>query len=464
MAEGRIKLEISQDKMQAHLTIPGEEKFFKIKIADILNILKANKIVTGYLEESISKLVAEHMFNRRILVAQGRLPEVGEDAKIVYRFKDNVELAEIMKADGRDIKLFEIEYIQSVVEGQEIAIKEGATDGIPGSLLTGEKLSAEPGKDIDMHGTRVRISQDGSRMLADENGQVIIDTSGNVEVIPLLVVAEDVDRTTGNIDFDGSILVKGSVRSDFTVKASQHIEVCGNVGRARIEAGGDVFIKGGIQGKGEAYIVAGNNVATKFVESAHVIAGGNMLINGHVMNCTIEARHDVISDGKKATIVGGLIRSFSMVRAAVIGSREYVATRIELASSEMKRHWEAEQKELVEPEILASYEMLKKIRVGVETLHDKKKEQGGVLFPKETAYLERLLAERDRIQSGLEVKLGELEKIKIGPDVTKMEVRITGTIYSGVNLQIGDVKEDVNKTIESVRFIRYGDAITPERL
>jgi hypothetical protein len=277
------------------------------------------------------------------------------------------------------------------------------------------------------------------------------------------VVDRDLDRTIGNVNFDGAVLIKGSV-SDFTVKASRDIEINGNVGKAVIEAGGHLFIKGGIQGKGEAQIKAGRDLATKFIENANVMSDGSIYVNGHVMNSTVEARLSVIADGKRAHIVGGRIMAYDRIQADSLGSRDNVTTKIEMVSPVLQKKWEDEQKKVLEPQIMTAYDMLKKLKDALAKLEEKREQQGGMLLPKEQAFYDRLGEERNRAQEELEKKLANLETIKKGMDAFRKEVRVLGTVYVGVSIQIGEAKEDLRQPMQGIRFTRYGDHINPERL
>lgn len=461
--ERKIKLEISDDQMQAFITIPAEDKYYALKETDVIKILQANRVVFGILEDEIAKIITHKMFNRKVLVAKGRPPERGKDAVVNYRFNVQKSLAEIMEAKNEDLVLTKINYIQQAIEGQEVAIKQPATNGVEGIKVTGETIPAENGADVQMEGDGVRISQDGLRMLADRNGQVLLE-KGKVLVVPLLVVEKDVDRAVGNVNFDGSVLVKGSVDSDYGVKATRDIEINGNVGKSNIEAGGNIFIKSGLQGKGEAQIKATRSIATKFVENANLCSDESIYINGHVMSSNIEARHSVIADGKRANMVGGRIMANERIQAAALGSRDNVTTRVEMATPALQKKWEDEQKKVLEPQIIAAYDMLKKIKDAIAKLEEKKEQQGGLLLPKEQAFHDRLCDERNRNQEDLEKRLSVLESIKKSMDSFKREVRVLGTIYVGVSIQIGEAKEEIRQPMQGIRFTRYGDHINPERI
>lgn len=58
---------------------------------------------------------------------------------------------------------------------------------------------------------------------------------------------ENVGATTGNIDFIGSVYVKGDVQSGFKVSATDDIIVDGLV-EGSLEAGGNIILRNGMKG------------------------------------------------------------------------------------------------------------------------------------------------------------------------------------------------------------------------
>lgn len=76
-----------------------------------------------------------------------------------------------------------------------------------------------------------------------------------------LPVNGDVGVETGNIDFNGSISIRGTVQTGFSVIAKGDISIEGpeGVSGAKLikSIDGDVFIRGGIFGLGETRVEAG---------------------------------------------------------------------------------------------------------------------------------------------------------------------------------------------------------------
>ena len=77
---------------------------------------------------------------------------------------------------------------------------------------------------------------------------IIIDSIG---VYDFLEIKGDVDFSTGNIDFDGYLSIKGTVEDNFSVEASNDVNL-GEYGGAADKISsheGNIYIKGGITGE-----------------------------------------------------------------------------------------------------------------------------------------------------------------------------------------------------------------------
>src|SRR5699024_4874306 len=84
---------------------------------------------------------------------------------------------------------------------------------------------------------------------------------------------DNVDNKVGNIDFNGTVIVKENVLNGFQIRAEGDVEVRGVVEGAYIENNGDIVVKQGIQGYNRLTIKTKGNVVTKFVENAILDVG-----------------------------------------------------------------------------------------------------------------------------------------------------------------------------------------------
>ena len=88
-----------------------------------------------------------------------------------------------------------------------------------------------------------------------------------ISVIPVIEVNGDVDLSTGNIEFVGNVIVRGSVQTGFFVKAGGDVEITGTVSGGIVE-GKDVVIRMGIIGMQNGYVSAVQDLQAKFIQNA----------------------------------------------------------------------------------------------------------------------------------------------------------------------------------------------------
>lgn len=70
------------------------------------------------------------------------------------------------------------------------------------------------------YGRNISINEDKTEIVSDVDGDVVL-TDDTVFVEDTYTVAADVDVSTGNIEYDGNVLVNGTVKSGFSVKAKE---------------------------------------------------------------------------------------------------------------------------------------------------------------------------------------------------------------------------------------------------
>ena len=115
--------------------------------------------------------------------------------------------------------------------------------------MLGEIVPAKPGTDTefnkDIEGALIDPENE-NQLLAEIRGHPLI--SKNAVKVDTSLVLDNVNLKTGNIDFEGSVLVRGEVLAGFQVIATRDVIVKGIVENAKIVAGRDIIISGGVIG------------------------------------------------------------------------------------------------------------------------------------------------------------------------------------------------------------------------
>jgi uncharacterized protein (DUF342 family) len=160
---------------------------------------------------------------------------------------------------------------------------------VPGVTVLGQPISPEPGKDIIVNpGKNTHLSSDGLELISDVDGYLYRD-KGFICVGQLYIVKGNVDFHSGDIDYHGDVLIRGSVLPDFKIKAGGSVTIEGDVEAADVIAkAGNVRIRGGIFGKGKAHIQAPKGILeTRFCQDCRLEAGRTLKVDKYIRNCSI---------------------------------------------------------------------------------------------------------------------------------------------------------------------------------
>ncbi len=160
-------------------------------------------------------------------------------------------------------------------------------------------------------------------LYSKKNGAVYYK-GDSIGVYDYLEIKGDIDFSTGNIDFDGFLSVKGTVEDNFSVAASNDLEILGEYGVGAADNisshEGNIYIKGGITGKNRAVVRCKKNLYVKFLSDITVECEGSVYVGFYCMNSNIRAKQ-VIVESPKGRIIGGSIDADIQVVAAEIGNR-----------------------------------------------------------------------------------------------------------------------------------------------
>ena len=323
-----ITVEISENDLEAHARLtPPEPGGASLDLETAKKKLAAAGVVYGIDEIALAEMIEtkEYVWSR--LIAKATMPEDGLDGKVIFNFSKDERTGrpretEAGKVDYRSLDLFE-----PVEAGQLLVTRELATEGKPGMTVKGKELKNKPGKEaVFPRGKNVEINEDKTLMRSMCSGMVQYQNH-SVNVSNVYKINGDCDIGVGNIDFDGSVLISGSVRTGHTIKATGGVSIGGMLEAATIIAGGNVEVKGGMQGGGKGRIEAGGTVTALYIERGTVIADGEVNIDVSI-HSTIETGGSLIAKGKRGAIIGGRTGAAGNVVASFIGAVSHTQTEV----------------------------------------------------------------------------------------------------------------------------------------
>lgn len=287
--------------------------------------------------------------------ARGVLPVHGLNGYVYDYYSRKPEMM-LTENEWGCIDFTALEIFESAKQGDVLCAIYYPTDGIDGRTVLGQTVPGRRGKEPKIpKGRNTELSADGGCLLAVCEGHVDFNGRG-FQINPVLEVRGDVDYSTGDLNCVGDIHVFGDIRTGFVIRATGNIQVDGVVESSVIEAGGDLVIRQGVQGNGEAVLRAHRSISAKFIESSNVYVHENLAAE-HLINCEVYSSNDVTVRIGRGAIVGGHIHAGSLVTANIIGTRSEQKTGVFLGGEPLEEH----ERESIEKSIQALEGELEKV-------------------------------------------------------------------------------------------------------
>lgn len=444
-----FRIAVSDGNMQATCYfVPPSNDGKRLGKNDILNEIKNKKIVFGVDEDAIDKYLENPRYLENIVVATGKEPRHGTDARIEYFFNTDLKARPTLREDG-SVDFFNLNIINHCEAGELLARLYPEDRGDAGSDVYGNKLSPRSVKhDILRFGKNIRLSEDKREIYAIESGHVSL-VEDRVFVSNLMEV-ENVDTSTGNIEYDGNVQVNGNVCSNFKISATGNVEVRGVVEGAVIEAGGNITIAKGMNGMSKGALHAKGNVIAKFLENATVESSG-YVETGSILHCNVMAGTEVHVNGKKGFISGGHVAATSLIEVKTLGSEMGTDTVVEVGVSPVVRK---RYKELTD-QVAADMKIIERAVPILEAARDrylagKQLSESQVDNVRELA--EVIRSKRAALTYANE-ELYELDGVLT--EEKPAQVVVQKIVYSGTKIIISDVSKIVKESMQYCRFIRF---------
>jgi len=435
----QIKVSLKEDDLEAYISVPfvGKEGGLKtvLTVNDARNALKAKGITYGVLESELERIFRESLFDEEVLVATGKPPKHGENARIEYYFETEQEFQAEEDENGR-IDYHEVSVLVNINKSDKLCRRIPPTVGQAGRSVTDKEIPPKEGRDLVLpQGPNTETSpNDPELLIASVDGCVSLNSSKLVEVKPKLEIKGDVDYSTGNIKFVGSLVIAGDVKTDFKVIVTGDLEVGGVVEDASIEVGGNALIKKGFIGHGQGLIKTGGDLTVKFAQNQNIVCGGNFTVGGELMHCNTKVAGNFDASGRKGSVIGGDLQVAGSVNAYQIGSVSYTQTLV-TAGCNFKL---LELKEEINQELKKIQDNQEKVKMALEKLSRLKIKLKGELPPEQESLYERLqntISHYPQYKAELETELRGIDKGIAGHK--NVSVNVGSVLYPGVKITIG---------------------------
>lgn len=317
--DGKFSLEIADDGSFVRLILAPACGGKRVVADDVFAALGLAGVSFGVDAPAIHAACAANL-TEPVLIAAAVPAVDGEDARFELLVSDardrSPRMNELGLVDFRDLG-----EIPMVCADQPLMRRIPATPGKSGSTVFGKEIPARAGHNAGFSEHLVGACADPAEpdlLRALYSGQPVCSCNGvNVENVLRL---RNVSMATGNVGFDGTVMIEGEVLPGMKVNATGDIIVASVVDGATLVAGGDIRIGGGAIAK--ASVRAGGAISVRFVEGASLSAGTTLAVEDSALQADLQANNQILVGLKnpKGRLVGGSARAMMLIQAPVLGT------------------------------------------------------------------------------------------------------------------------------------------------
>jgi uncharacterized protein (DUF342 family) len=447
-ADKLIEIVVSSDQQQAHIQSAHDTKLQSGAYDKDQKWLELAIHEAGirygfemYLEK-VMTLIALGQTIKGQIIARGVPPQAGGPTYLHPLFMDKTidEQEEVIDLRSSQNRL--------MVEKGDVIAEIRFRDSKSGMDVLGRKIFAtalkatytiEPGPGVERR-------EDG-KYYATISGMPKIERHA-VSCLQVYVHRGDINLKSGDINFDGTVEVKGSIDNGARVSAKGDLIVRGSIGRSRIHCGGDLSVANGIVTSREGMVHVKGDVRALFIENSRIIVEGELGVEQSIINSDCKVAGEIFTkSAAKGLIGGGVVLSETGIRTLDLGFQDGEKTICRVGSD-----WRLENRLTI---LRVREAKLKKF------VNDRQYEFEDM--SKKKLAVERIQKVEIRLARSKKI-LEQIEKIM---EVTRSKIRwndraimiVKGTIDSNVEVSIGGRVVGVPRPLKEVMFtaIRYRD-------
>jgi uncharacterized protein (DUF342 family) len=463
-ADSTFKITWDTKGMQAFIECtPAYGSGLPLSARDILNELEHVGIKFGINQALINQLVdqvnSQKITEKQVVIASGKLPVNEKKGAVTFKFETKPTDYEFSILPDGKIDYKKSKSILTATIGQLLAHVGPSIPGVAGTDIFGETVAFENANDdsdlIAGSGVMVSTDEHGTNYVAAISGSIILN-GAILDVVNMYVVEGDVDYTTGNITFNGNILISGTVIDGFEVTADGDIFVSKIVESAKLVAGRDVIVKGGVLGRSKGLISAGRDIRIGYAQNAHLEAQGNIYIGNYAVNSYIATSKQLIMLEKRGSVIGGEVFALRGIDVRSLGSENATKTYVEAGTDYLILRMVKEMNAVIE----FCEQNVRKINEALKTLASKLA-SGTELTPTLRSSMQKALDKKRDLEhrkKRVMSKRNDLQNAALEKD--KCYVKVKDICYADVTIKIKEFRLIVAKERDHIKFyddLKAGD-------
>lgn len=434
-------INVTKNKMSAeiHITENYEKLKEDLSESSLKEFLQEENIIYGVVDEHFQHLLTKPPKGEYPLtIAVGKPEADGIDGKLNYEVNVNSTIEKSTNWNFRDIMR-----IPSVNEGDKIAVIIEPTKGEPGIDVYGNEIDARPGKPVLVKaGKNVTLNERNLTFYATTKGQISA-SSRFIHVHSVYELKESLSMKTGNIDFVGTVVIRGDVPAGYTIKAKGDIKIFGLVEAATLIADGSIFVSEGIAGLKLGTMHAKENIHIGYINQGNVTAGASIYVENSIIHSECIATKDIFC--QRGNIIGGSISVGNTVQAKDVGNRMHTKTEIYFGINRTESN---EEEKLIakKTELQNTLDKLSIIGEKLQLQNIKHNSKLRITLLRQKHSYNKTVAQIEKVNEALErmnIQLGEVESAML---------IVKGTLHANAIISFGKYKRTIDKSYDYVRM------------
>ena len=205
---------------------------------------------------------------------------------------------------------------------------------------------------------------------------------------------------------------------------------------------------------GKGKLICKGNLVSKFIESAEVHVDG-YIETDTILHSNVEAKGDIFVRGKNGNIIGGKVRSKSLIEATRIGSTMGTTTEVEVGTDP------AVANRVNELKVLISDKMEERNKIDQVLQILRKKQDMGVLEPEKKGLLPSLTKNIVLIDADVKKMTDEYNELtELLSENVNAKIQAIAEVYAGVKIAIAGEFILIHENQSHVRFRKQKGEIT----
>ena len=434
--DANITIIISEDGMEARgLFSPPVGLGVCLGIEDVESALAAAGVSTGIDRDALSLAVEgcnKSTAVKESVIARGQPPEDADPAYLKLSQK-LFQTRLYGKEHGGRVDFHEARPFIIVTSGESLGKYQQPQDGIPGSTVTGDPLSPGEKKRIPFEPGENTVKE-GDFIKAEISGRFILE-GVRFRVTPVLELS-GVNFSTGNIRYPGDVLLTGEISDGFTLSCGGDLHSTAPLDVSDVRIKGDLFVEGGLLGRGGGVLKVGGNVSVRFIENIHLECRGTVSAEGGILQSSVFTLGSVIC-GEKGRIFNAEVHAVAGIEAQQLGNPSGQTTIISCGTDFRRLRSFKERTR-----------QLRVLKLKADTLAAMKNES--ILAPGSSAGLEKLIRSTTAVIE--EVQAAANEDVRGISGNPEARITVRDTIFPGVNIEICQVVRRVKTSIPRGTF------------